>query len=53
MKNRQHLLQGLTPRDFQVLVDKRLDEETAVLGAAWTRIKELRAAAHPKKSEAN
>ena len=52
MKNRQHLLQGLTPRDFQVLVDKRLDEETAVLGAAWTRIKELRTAAHPPKAEA-
>lgn len=51
-KNHQHLLDGLTPRDFQVLVDKRLDEETAILATAWMRIKELRIAAHPPKAEA-
>ena len=51
-KDCQHLLQGLSPRDFQVLVDKRLDEETAILATAWMRIKELRIAAHPPKAEA-
>jgi len=50
-KNHQHLLDGLSVRDFQVLVDKRLDEESRDLAHAWNRIKELRAAAHPKSQE--
>ena len=50
-KHRQHLLDGLAVRDFQVLVDKRLDEETKELANAWKRIQELRAAAHPKALE--
>ena len=52
-RGRQYLLDGLTFRDFQVLVDKRLDEETAILATAWMRIKELRIAAHPPKAEAS
>ena len=50
---RQHLLHGLTVRDFQVLIDKLLEDETARLFHAYGRIQELRAAAHPKKSAAN
>ena len=48
-RGRQYLLDGLTFRDFQVLVDKRPDEESAALLHAYGRIQELRAAAHPKK----
>ena len=47
------LVEGLTARDFQVLVDNRLDEETRNLVRAWRRLKELRAAAHPKTQETN
>ena len=51
-KDCQYLLDGLTVRDFQVLVDNCLDEETRDLVHAWSRIKQLRAAAHPKAKEA-
>ena len=51
-KNCKYLLDGLTVRDFQVLVDNCLDEETRDLVHAWSRIKQLRAAAHPKAKEA-
>ncbi|KZR63152.1 hypothetical protein [Prochlorococcus sp. MIT 1306] len=52
-ENRQHLPEGLTARDFQVLVDKCLDVETAALFHAYGRIQELLAAAHPRKKEAS
>ena len=50
-KNHQHLLEGLTVRDFQVLVDKALNEETVLLFKAYKRIKELRNAARQKVKE--
>ena len=47
----QHLLEGLTPRVYQVLVEKCLDVETDALLHAYARIQELRAAAHLRKKE--
>ena len=41
----QHLLEGLTVRDFQVLVMRSLDHESARLLHAYGRIQELRATA--------
>ena len=50
-KDCQHLLDALTVRDFQVLVDKFLDHETERVALGLNRIQELRAAAHPKAKE--
>ena len=50
-KRHQHLLNGLTFRDFQVLVDKFLDDETERVALGLNRIQELLAAAHPKAKE--
>ena len=52
-KDCQHLLDGLTVRDFQVLVDKCLDDETERVALGLNRIQQLRAAAHPKTQEVN
>ena len=50
-RRHQHLLNGLTTRDFQMLVDKFLDEEITRIAIGWKRIDELRAAADSKAKE--